>query len=440
MKSKLGFRNLVFFYIFYLSTPIFLISSSFISSAVVVRVGNDCSGILLPETNYIWTLSQCLDYENKEGNVTIKSKITVQKNNSTLPTSLIHKSRMDIDTLQNPTIIFRSKDWVLLRVDLPVDYLIKKIFYYTNFPNLVDTFSIGYPVVTDYKADAVRNYVDWLLLPQWQYQLDTFINKNQTADNQRTNINSSINTPLKELYDHGKVYLTDIRKSDPDILKKYILKKSIEFCIKKWTDNHYILNRLATLSTFEKEYGSDKIIKELNQNEDRLKEINGLASRLFITYSILPVDLLPETGGEIIMTFQKDYYTSAVFLIDHPEILNKLNISIRDIEPVDIKFSFDYPIWNQQDTVLEGNGGSQIIQKIKDKFWKVSGMSGAPVFYDGKLIGIQTIIPKYTSRELTFEKKINFISINELKELQALEEHAEIWKKISGIIGQQPRS
>jgi hypothetical protein len=24
-------------------------------------------------------------------------------------------------------------------------------------------------------------------------------------------------------------------------------------------------------------------------------------------------------------------------------------------------------------------------------------MSGAPVFYDGKLIGIQTIIPKYTS-------------------------------------------
>jgi hypothetical protein len=81
MKSKLGFRNLVFFYIFYLSTPIFLISSSFISSAVVVRVGNDCSGILLPETNYIWTLSQCLDYENKEGNVTIKSKITVQKNN-----------------------------------------------------------------------------------------------------------------------------------------------------------------------------------------------------------------------------------------------------------------------------------------------------------------------------------------------------------------------
>ena len=170
MKSKLGYRNLVLFYVFYFSTSNYLISSSFISSAVVVRVGNDCSGILLPETNYIWTLSQCLDYENKEGNVTIKSKITVQKNNSTLPTSLIHKSRMGIDTLQNPTIIFRSKDWVLLRVDLPVDYLIKKIFYYTNFPNLVDTFSIGYPVVTDYKADAVRNYVDWLLLPQWQYQ------------------------------------------------------------------------------------------------------------------------------------------------------------------------------------------------------------------------------------------------------------------------------
>jgi hypothetical protein len=436
MKSKLGYRNLVLFYVFYFSTAYYLISSSFISTAVIVRVGNDCSGILLPETNYVWTLSQCLDYENKDGNVTLKSKITVQNNNSTLHTSLIHNSRMDIDTLHNPTIIFRSKDWVLLRVDLPVDYLIKKKNYYTNFPHLVDTFSVGYPVVTDYKADAVRNYVDWLLLPQWQYQLDTFTKNNQTADKQILTINSSINNPLKELTDYGKGYLTDVRKSDPDILKKYILKKSIEFCINKWTDKQYIFNRIATLSTFEKEVGRDKIIKELNQNEDRLKEINGLAARLFITYSILPVDLLPEIGGEIIMTFQKDYYGSALFLIDHPEILNKLNLSIRDIKPVDIKFSYDYPIWNQQDTVLEGNGGLQIIQRIKDKYWTVSGMSGAPVFYDGKLIGIQTNLPKYTSRELTFEKKINFISINELKEFQVLEEHAEIWKKISGIIGQ----
>ena len=240
MKSKLGYRNLVLFYVFYFSTSNYLISSSFISSAVIVRVGNDCTGILLPETNYVWTLSQCLDYENKDGNVILKSKITVQKNNSPLPTSLIHSNIMAIDTLHNPTIIFRSKNWVLLKVDLPDDYLIKKKNYQTNFPHLVDTFSVGYPVVTDYKADAVRNYVDWLLLPQWQYQLDTFTKNNQTADKQILTINSSINNPLKELTDYGKGYLTDVRKSDPEILKKYILKKSIEFCINKWTDNQYI--------------------------------------------------------------------------------------------------------------------------------------------------------------------------------------------------------
>jgi hypothetical protein len=436
MKSKLGCRNLVLFYIIYLSNPFFLISNSFLSSAVVVRVGNDCSGFLLPETNYIWTLSQCLDYENKDDNVTIKNKITVQKNISILPSNLVHNNGLVTDTFQNPVIIYRSKDWVLLKVDLPFDYLIKEEFYYTDFPHVVDTFSIGYPVVTDYKADAVRNYVDWFLLPQWQYQLDTFINNNHTFNNQRTNIDSKVNNPLKELNDHGKSYLTDIRKSNPDVLKKYTLNKAIEFCIKKWTDNRYIFNRLATLSTFEKEDGRDKIIKELNQIEDRLEEINGLASRLFITYSILPLYLLPETGGEIIMTFQKDYFDSALFLIDHPEILNKLNLSIRNIEPVDIKFSSEYPIWNQQDTVLEGNDGLQIIQKIKDKFWMVTGMAGAPIFYAGKLIGIQTYIPHYTSRELTFQNKVNFISISELKELQALEEHAEVWKKISGIIGQ----
>jgi hypothetical protein len=136
------------------------------------------------------------------------------------------------------------------------------------------------------------------------------------------------------------------------------------------------------------------------------------------------------------MSFQKDYFGSALFLIDHPDILNELNLSIRNIEPVDIKFSSEYPIWNQQDTLLEGNDGLQIIQKIRNKFWKVSGMSGAPIFYEGKLIGIQTYIPHYTSRELTFQNYINFISMNELMELQYLEEYAEIWKKISGIIKQ----
>jgi hypothetical protein len=63
-------------------------------------------------------------------------------------------------------------------------------------------------------------------------------------------------------------------------------------------------------------------------------------------------------------------------------------------------------------------------------------MSGAPLFFEGNLIGIQTYLPFYTIRELTYEKEVNFISINELKELQYSENYAGIWKKISGIIGQ----
>jgi hypothetical protein len=177
-------------------------------------------------------------------------------------------------------------------------------------------------------------------------------------------------------------------------------------------------------------------MNELTQKVNRKDEINGLATRLFITYSILPIDVLPETGSEIILTFQKDYFASARFLIDHPEILNKINLSIRNIKLADTKIPSKYPVWNQQDTVLEGNGKLQIIKRVRGNYWKVSGMSGAPVFSEGKLIGIQIYLPYYTSRELTFEKEMNYLSINELKELQYLEEHAVIWKKISGIIGQ----
>ncbi|MDP4813783.1 MAG: hypothetical protein NWR79_04910, partial [Saprospiraceae bacterium] len=77
-----------------------------------------------------------------------------------------------------------------------------------------------------------------------------------------------------------------------------------------------------------------------------------------------------------------------------------------------------------------------IIKRVRGNYWKVSGMSGAPVFSEGILIGIQTYLPYYTSRALTFEKEMNYLSTNELKELQYLEEYVEIWKKISGIIGQ----
>jgi len=434
MKSKLRFNFLVILYLIYLLTPFCLNSRSFLSSATVVRVGSDCTGFLFPETNYIWTLSGCLEYNDNQGIITLKSRITVQKNHTQLSAFGMYNTRIEIDTLQNPTIIYKSKDWVLLSVDLPVDFQNNKTYYSTVFPSIVDTFSIGYPVITEYKADAVKNYVDWLLLPQWQYQVDTFTKMSKSNKNQR--INSNNIKILSELAAHGKSYLTDIRKSDPDVLKKYTLHKAIEFCIKKWTDNRFILNRLATLSTLEKSKETDIIIKKLTQKENRVDEINGLAARLFITYSILPIDILPETGSEIILTFQKDYYASARFLIDHPEIINKINLSIRNIHSVDTKILSNYPVWNQKDTVLEGNGRLQITEKVRDSYWKVSGMSGAPLFFEGNLIGIQTYLPFYTIREITYEKEVNFISINELKELQYSENYAGIWKKISGIIGQ----
>ncbi|MDP5048026.1 MAG: hypothetical protein NWQ39_06420 [Saprospiraceae bacterium] len=434
MKSKLKFKFFVFFYITYLSTSFCLISQPFLSSVTAVRIGSSCTGYLFPETNYIWTLSQCLGYENTQGNIPVNIIITIQKKHSAISSSGTNNTIIEIDTLQNPSIIYKNKDWVLLSVDLPLGFQGNKTQYSTELYSMTDTFSIGFPVVTDYKADAVKNYVDWLLLPQWQYQIDTFTKRSQFNKDQLIKTNT-IN-PFKELIAHGKNYMIDIRKSDADILKSYTLHKAIEFCIKKWTDNRFILNRLATLSTFEKSNERDRIINELTQKQNRIDETNGLAARLFITYSILPIDLLPETGSEIILTFQKDYFASARFLINHPEILNKINLSIRNIELADTKIPSKYPVWNQQDTVLEGNGKLQIIKRVRGNYWKVSGMSGAPVFSEGKLIGIQTYLPYYTSRALTFEKEMNYLSTNELKELQYLEEYVEIWKKISGIIGQ----
>ena len=321
----------------------------------------------------------------------------------------------------------------MLSVDLPLDFQSNKTQYSTGLSSMVDTFSIGYPVVTEYKADAIKNYVDWILLPQWQYQVDTFSKRSQSNKELMKTTNTN---PLKEFIARGKNYLIDIRKSDADVLKSYTLHKAIEFCIKKWTDNRFILNRLATLSSFEKSTERDRIIIELTQQENNIDEINGLAARLFITYSILPIDILPETGSDIILTFQKDYFASARFLMDHLEILNKINLSIRNIPLADTKIVSKYPVWNQQDTVLEGNGKLQIIEKVRGNYWKVSGMSGAPLFCEGKLIGLQSYLPYYTRREITFEKEMKYLSINELKELQYLEEYAGIWKKISGIIGQ----
>ena len=104
------FVNLVFFYISYLSTPFCLNSQSFLSSATIVRVGNDCTGYLFPETNYIWTLSHCLEYENDQGNNPLKSRITIQKNHSAVSTSGLKNSIIEIDTIQTPTKVGEWKN------------------------------------------------------------------------------------------------------------------------------------------------------------------------------------------------------------------------------------------------------------------------------------------------------------------------------------------
>ncbi len=159
-----------------------------------------------------------------QGNNPIKSRITIQKNHAAVSTSGIKNSIIEIDTFQNPTIIYKNKDWVLLSVDLPINFQSNITHYSTVLSSLVDTFSIGYPVVTEYKADAVKNYVDWFLLPQWQYQIDTFTKRSKSIDDQI--IKSTTFNPLKELIANGKNYMIDIRKSDADVLKSYTLHKA----------------------------------------------------------------------------------------------------------------------------------------------------------------------------------------------------------------------
>jgi hypothetical protein len=61
-------------------------------------------------------------------------------------------------------------------------------------------------------------------------------------------------------------------------------------------------------------------------------------------------------------------------------------------------------------------------------------MDGAPVFSDGKLLGIQEEIPFYFAREFKFEKKLKFISVTELMNVIDEEKDIEIFKKISGLI------
>jgi hypothetical protein len=61
-------------------------------------------------------------------------------------------------------------------------------------------------------------------------------------------------------------------------------------------------------------------------------------------------------------------------------------------------------------------------------------MSGAPVFNNGKLIGIQKKIPFYYARELNFQNNIDFIPVEVLSILSENKENQDVWKKINGFI------
>jgi hypothetical protein len=197
---------------------------------------------------------------------------------------------------------------------------------------------------------------------------------------------------------------------------------------------------MATLSNFEDSPSKRDKLDGWLRSENKQKEMEGLASSLFITFSLLPIDLLPTKAIEIVLSFQKDFGQAATFLLAHPNVLNEINLAVRNIKFLTFKSPKDMPKWNHHDTILNGNGNFKIIRKLisnnltEKGYWKVPGLEGAPIFSNGFLLGIHNKIPFYYSREFACEKKINYISIKELHVLEDNDNFIEIWKKISGLI------
>jgi hypothetical protein len=452
MKSKLGFNFFLTLGIFYIGIPLFakippcykvlkgFNDSTYFLSNPIVKIGDGCSGYLFPGTNIIWTLNKCLNFNSFNKEAKLVSLITSSPFKQ--PIQILNAGETVFrDTFKNPQILYQYNNWALLEVDIPNGYYQEGQLFKNILSSFADTLTIGYPSVTNFESDAVKNYVDLILLPQWKYQEDNFlISINQQDKIYATESRNQSVSRLEEIKKNNKEYLINIRKSEASYIKAYTTNKAIDICLKKWTDHYYVRNRIATLSSFEESPSKLSKLKELLQAENKVVETQGLATNLYLTFSLLPIDLLPTIALDIILTFQKDYFKAAQFLIEQPNILNQINLAIRNIRYLPINSPKARPNWNQRDTIINGTGSLQLIQKIIDDnlqnkgYWIVPGMDGAPVFSDGKLLGIQEEIPFYFAREFKFEKKLKFISVTELMNVIDEEKDIEIFKKISGLI------
>jgi len=445
MKCRVNFSNkffittiFFFFLSFDLSAKIRLGENKdtlFVSFRDIIKIGNSCTGYLFPGTPYVWTLNDCLDFDTINGEKVIRNPIISNNWHYLDSTSSISSDNKN-DTFKFQRILYENIDWVIFQVSLPND------FQSEIHPILIDstnTVSIGYPCETAYYSDQITNYMDWILYPRWIYQRDSFINSIYSLHIIKP-VDLSVNK-LKDLKNANKYYLVDVSKSDIDELNKRSLNKAITFCIQQWTDHLYARNRVATFSELENNPFIIEKKTAILKSENKQVETAGLAARLFMTLSLLPNSFIPEIVLELTLSFQKDYFRAAQFLMEHPDQLNQITLSIRNIKLLSIKEGADkLPVWNQQDTILAGNGSLQIVQNISEnqfedkRYWRVPGMSGAPVFKNGKLTGIQKNIPFYFARELNFLSEFKLVPVKELVDLKKQDKNLEIWEKINGLI------
>lgn len=418
-------------------------SSLKIAYSDIVRIGFNCSGYRFPGTNYIWTLKNCLANNNSFCDSVETILITSKNFNPLKNNTLVQNYESTFaDTFKYSKVVYIKDDWVIIEIlnEKEVNSEFNKPYFF--LPPISGEIVVGYPDKTNFQATPIENYFDWILIPQWQFQFDTFMynHKMEELKNLRCIKNKSIEN-LKLLISDKNEDFINIKNIDSAIFTDFKENEALEFCKQKWTDNQFIRNRIATLSTLTDESIKYEKISSLLKRENRSFELIGLATRLYITFSLLPVHVLPESATELLLTFGKDYIEAAKFLIDQPEILNKINLNIRSIEKkVGIKME-DREMSDKKYIYL-GTGDLQIIsnqEKEADKtnlYWKAFGLGGGAVFENGKLRGIQRYIPFYNSRKLTIENEIDFIPMGNLVEIQKSKNNLDLWKKISGFIFQ----
>jgi len=450
MKKKLVLNVLLTLTLLLVNLPVFAKFSILIYPLIpfqdsilyynpVVKINDECSGYLFPGTNIIWTLKKCISSKIDD----TKIYTNINTSDSINPTVFFRNNEYFEKTLtfEKPEIIYQYNHWVLLQVAFPTSFIYNPILYIKDDSESKDTTIIGYPVSTDYNNDPVINYVDWILKPLWQYQVDTFIYNKQVNTNKiKLYSENDTNKYKQKLNESDKEYLVDVSNSNISYLNSQTTNKAIEFCLKRWTDHSFIRNRLATLSSLEDSPEIQKKMEELLEFEDKRFEIIGLASNLYITFTLIPIELLPSMVRDLIISFQKNYIQASEFLISQPTLLSNTINSIRSIQLLPIKKPLKITKRNNQDSLLNGNGNIQLIKSQKTKdfevsgYWEVPGLDGGPIFLNGKLLGIHKEIPFYYAREIKRQQSLDFIPTEELNELKKEEKMIEIWQKISGSI------